>query len=112
MPDIPDFESALARVDKSQPVENRVQYVLDSMGLKELDSIKQQEVIEIVSVAVKQEKIEIDLVMPKTKIPVENQTIARINFAKFINDFAEKHEKDHKTIDVETFLCELKKIIM
>ena len=35
-----------------------------------------------------------------------------IKDAKFINDFAEKHEKDHKTIDVETFLCELKKTIM
>lgn len=112
MPDIPDFESALARVDKSQPVEERVQYVLDTMGLKELDSIKQQEVAEIARVAVKHEKIEINRVMPETKIPLEKQSIARLNFAKFINDFVEKHEKDHKTIDLETFLRELQKIIM
>ena len=112
MPDIPDFESALARVDKSQPVEERVQYVLDAMGLKELDSIKQQEVAEIARVAVKHEKIEINRVMPETKIPLEKQSIARLNFAKFINDFVEKHEKNHKTIDLETFLRELQKIIM
>ena len=111
MPEIKDFEETLASVDKTQPVEERVRYVLEAMGLGELPAKEQKQIIEIASTAVKKGRMAFDIIFVETKIPIEQTMTARMTFSKFLNDFAQKYESDRK-VKLLTFLSELQKIIM
>ena len=111
MPEIKDFEEILASVDKTQPVEERVCYVLRAMGLNNLNEKEQKQIVEIASTAVKKEKIAFDIIFVEANLPIEQTMEARMKFSKFVNDFAQKYE-DGKKVKLLTFLSELQKIIM
>ena len=111
MPEIKDFEETLASVDKTQPVEERVRYVLEAMGLSKLSTKEQKQIIEIASTAVRKERIAFDIIFVEAKIPIEQTMTARMTFSKFVNDFVQKYESARK-VKLLTFLSELQKIIM
>ena len=111
MPEIKEFEETLASVDKTQSVEERVRYVLESMGLSELPAKEQKQIIEIASTAVRKGRMAFDIIFVEAKIPIEQTMIARMTFSKFVNDFVQKYESDKK-VKLLTFLSELQKIIM
>lgn len=98
MPEIKEFEETLASVDKTQPVEERVRYVLEAMGLNNMSVKEQKQIVEIASTAVKKGRMVFD-------------TTVRMTFSKFVNDFVQKYESGKK-VKLLTFLSELQKIIM
>ena len=111
MPEIKDFEETLASVDKTQPVEERVRYVLGAMGLNNMPAKEQKQIVEIASTAVKKERISFDIIFVEANIPIEQTMSARMTFSKFVNDFVQKYESGKK-VKLLTFLSELQKIIM
>ena len=111
MPEIKNFEETLASVDKTQPVEKRIQYVLETMGLSQLSDEEQKQIIEIASISIRKSKMDLTVILKETKIPVEQKEIAHLTFSKFVNDFVQKYESDRK-VKLLTFLSELQKIIM
>lgn len=111
MPEIRDFEETLASVDKAQPVEKRIRYVLEAMGLNKMTVKEQEQIVEIASTAVKKERIAFDIIFIETNIPIEQTMTVRMTFSKFVNDFVQKYESGKK-VKLLTFLSELQKIIM
>lgn len=111
MPEIKDFEETLASVDKTQPVEERVRYVLKAMGLSKMSANEQKQIVEIASTAVKKGRMAFDIIFVEANIPIEQAMMVRMTFSKFINDFVQKYESNKK-VKLLTFLSELQKIIM
>ena len=111
MPEIKDFEETLASVDKTQPVEERVRYVLRAMGLNKLNAKEQKQITEIASTAVRKGRMAFDIIFVEANIPIEQTMEARMTFSKFVNDFVQKYESGKK-VRILTFLSELQKIIM
>lgn len=111
MPEIKEFEETLASVDKTQPVEERVLYVLKAMGLNKMPVEEQKQIVEIASTAVRKGEMTFDTIFGETNIPDEETMTARMTLSKFINDFVKKYESSKKVKSL-TFLSELQKIIM
>ena len=111
MPEIKEFEETLASVDKTQPVEERVRYVLGAMGLNNLSVKEQKQIVEIASTAVKKGRMAFDIIFVEANIPIEQTMTVRMTFSKFVNDFVQKYESGKK-VKLLTFLSELQKIIM
>lgn len=111
MPEIPSFEEVLASVDKTRPVEERVLYVLDSMGLEEIDSEKKEFCIKIANTAVRKKEIVADAILEEANIPVVDRGIAEMSFSEFLNNFVKKYDSEKK-VKVFAFLSELQKVIM
>ena len=111
MPEIRKFEETLASVDKTQPVEDRVRYVLNAMGLKQMSVQEQKQIVEIASTALRKEKIDFDVIFVEANIPMDKILEARMIFSKFVNDFVQKYERDKK-VQLLIFLSELQSIIM
>ena len=111
MPEIPRFEEILGSVDKTQPIEDRVRYVLAAMGWNKKGAQEQQEIFKIANVAVTLERMDLDTIFLKANIPVESAMNARMTFAKFINDFVREYDSD-KRVKLLDFLKDLQKIVM
>ena len=111
MPEIKDFEETLASVDKTQPVAERVQYVLEAMGLSEMSKAKQKQIVEIANTAVRNEQMSFDIILLEANIPINQAMEVRRTFSKFLNDFVQKYESS-KEVKLLEFLSELQKIIM
>ena len=111
MPEIREFEETLASVDKTQPVEERVRYVLGAMGLNNMSVNEQKQIVEIASTAVKKGRMAFDIIFVEANIPIEQTMTVRMKFSKFVNDFVQKYESGKK-VKLLTFLSELQKIIM
>ena len=111
MPEIKEFEETLASVDKTQPVEERVRYVLGAMGLNNMSVKEQKQIVEIASTAVKKERMAFDIIFVEANIPIDQTMAVRMTFSKFVNDFVQKYESGKK-VKLLTFLSELQKIIM
>lgn len=111
MPEIKEFEETLASVDKTQPVEERVRYVLGAMGLNNMSVKEQKQIVEIASTAVKKERMAFDIIFVEANIPIDQTIAVRMTFSKFVNDFVQKYESG-KQVKLLTFLSELQKIIM
>ena len=111
MPEIKDFEETLASVDKTQPVEERVRYVLGAMGLNKVSAKEQKQIVEIASTAVRKGRMAFDIIFVEANIPIEQTMAVRMTFSKFVNDFVQKYESGKK-VKLLTFLSELQKIIM
>ena len=111
MPEIKEFEETLASVDKTQPVEERVRYVLGAMGLNNMSVKEQKQIVEIASTAVKKGRMAFDIIFVEANIPIEQTMTVRMKFSKFVNDFVQKYESGKK-VKLFTFLSELQKIIM
>lgn len=111
MPEIKEFEETLASVDKTQPVEERVRYVLGAMGLNNMSVKEQKQIVEIASTAVKKRRMAFDIIFVEANIPIDQTIAVRMTFSKFVNDFVQKYESG-KQVKLLTFLSELQKIIM
>lgn len=111
MPEIPNFEEALEGIDSSKTIEERVQYVLQAMGLEELDMQSQQFILEIANIAVEKEVAEIESILKMSSIPQESHIKARMIFSQFINEFANKYDANKK-IKLWDFITQLRTIIM
>ena len=111
MPEIDWFEEKLASVDMTQPIEARVHYVLESMGLNEKSPEEQRKIEAIANAAIKKENITMDIISVSAKLPLEKILNARLTFSKFIDDFVKKYGNGEK-VKLLTFLSELQKIIV
>ena len=109
--EIKEFEKILANVDKTQPVEERVRYVLEAMGLNNMTVEEQKKIVEITSIAVKKERMDLDIIFEEANIPIEQKMTVHMIFSKFVNDFLQKYESGKK-VKLLTFLSELQEIIM
>ncbi len=96
MPEIKEFEETLASVDKTQPVEERVRYVLGAMGLNNMSVKEQKQIVEIASTAVKKGRMAFDIIFVEANIPIEQTMTVRMTFSKFVNDFVQKYESGKK----------------
>lgn len=106
MPEIPPFEEALGNVDKTQPIEERVRFVLTEMGLEKLDPSSQQNVFEFAKNAVMTENVE-DTIFSHSE---DFETIVRLTFSTFLNDFVSQYDST-KNVKVFDFLKELQRIV-
>ena len=111
MPEIPYFEEVLGSVDKTQPIEKRVKYVLTAMGLKKMKTKEQHEIFEITNTAVRLGRMDFDIIFLKAKIPLEESMTARMTFSKFINDFVKEYYSDKK-VKLLDFLKDMQRIVM
>lgn len=111
MPEIPEFEEVLGSVDMSNPIEKRVEYVLDAMGLKALDVREQNQILELASTAVKKGKMSFDIIFVDSNIPLEQTMNARMSFSSFVNNYIQKYDKARR-IRLLDFLLELQKVVM
>lgn len=112
IPENKEFERVLASVDKTQPVEDRIRYVLKAMGLSKLPIQVQNPIVEIATSAVSKEKMSIDDILEDTNIPIKDRQYNRLTFTKLINDFVESYAPHSSKVQLLTFLSELQRIIM
>ena len=111
MPEIPSFEEVLGSVDKTQPIEDRVKYVLTAMGWNKKNAQEQHEIFEIANTAVRLGRMSFDIIFLKANIPMESSMKARMTFSKFINDFVKEYGSD-KRVKLLDFLKEMQEIVM
>ena len=65
LPEIKNFEETLARVDKTQPIEKRVRYILDAMGLCEENEENQNLIFKIAYTAMKIRNMDFNIIFVK-----------------------------------------------
>ena len=111
MPEIKNFEEILASVDKTQPVEERIRYVLEAMGLNKMPVKEQEQIVKITSAAVRKRKNDYYKILMEANIPNGEISKARMIFSQFINNFVQKYE-ENKKVKLMDFLYELQMIIM
>jgi len=116
------FGQILKDLDKTQPIEDRVRYVLRSMGW-ENKSEENQMIFEITNTAVRLKEFDLDMVFAKANIQEESYLKVRMTFSKFINDFVSAysktindfvkvHDAPDKKVKLLDFLKELQKVVM
>lgn len=100
-------------VNKNDFTEEKVMYILDSMGIEELDFVKQDMICSITNAAVRtrEDGMNIDFIMENTDISPDKWMEARMAFSEFINDFVKKHNYDKK-VKLLDFLIELRKAVI
>ena len=108
MPEIQEFEETLASIDKTQPINERIRYVLKAMGLNKLLADQQRKIIEVASIAVKSNEINLESIFSAYGGEYGE---TRMEFSKFINDYVKKYGSNEK-VKILTFLSELQKVIM
>lgn len=111
MPEIQSFEEMLGSIDKSQPIEERVLYVLNAMGLNNCNNEEKDLILKIANAAVKKEKMDFDTIFTEANIPEAETETARMAFSQFINDFVKQYESK-KMVKLLTFLSQLQKVII
>lgn len=111
MPEIKEFEEVLGNIDMANSIEKRISCVLDAMGARNLKAEDQNNFLEIAKTAVTRKNISIDRIIMDANVPTEKTIEVRMEFTKFVNDFARKYEKGTK-IKLATFLTDLQKAIM
>ena len=110
MPEIKELENIFANVDKCSPINERVRYVLEAMGLNNLPIEDQELIVKIANNAVRKRNLSYDTIFAETDIPQNQIVLARLTFAGFINDFMQKYGSEK--VQLLTFLLELQKNIM
>lgn len=112
MPEIKEFEEGLGRIDKTQPVEERVKAVFAAMGMEKTSSEDSQLLLGIANVAVNLKDINFDAIFNNLDIPEQLRTSARMRFSSFLNNFIEKYAPDAHMVKALDFLKDLQKIVM
>ena len=116
------FGQILKDLDKTQPIEDRVRYVLRPMGW-ENNSEENQMIFEITNTAVRLKEFDLDMVFAKANIQEESYLKVRMTFSKFINDFVSTysktindfvkvHDAPDKKVKLLDFLKELQKVVI
>ena len=108
MPEIQEFEETLASIDKTKAISERIRYVLKAMGLNKLPVDHQRQIIEVASVAVKSDEMNLESIFSAYGGEYGE---TRMEFSKFINDYVKKYGGNEK-VKISTFLSELQKVIM
>lgn len=112
MSEIPCLNEIFISVDKHQPIEEKVAYILNSMGIKKLDDDKQKMICKIANAAITEKNsIEIDVIMAEAAILPDDLMDARMAFSRLINDFVKEHNCDQK-IKLIDFLEQLRKAVI
>ncbi len=111
MPEISNFEEVLAGIDKAQPVEERVKYVLMAMGLNKLNAKDQEGILKIAVTAVELKEISYDEIFKTISIPFESIMLARMTFSTFINDFVATYDQTKK-VKLLDFLKDLQTVVI
>lgn len=111
--EIPCLNEIFISVDKNQSIEQRVTYILKSMGLNRIEYDMREMICKIANAAVitEENRMNIDFIMAKAVILPDNLMDARITFSKFINDFVKEHNCDQK-IKLIDFLEQLRKAVI
>lgn len=111
MPECKHFEEVLATVDKTKPIEDRVRYVLNSMGLNKKNDEEYQEILKIANASVRLREIDWNNIFLKADIVTEtSMNDARLILSEFINNFARKYDSN-TNVKVLDFLRELQGIV-
>lgn len=105
-----ELTKVLKDIDSTWSVEQKVQTVLQAMGLGSLPQEKQEQLVKITTMAMKKERIT-DEIYAECGIPEPEAPIIRMDFYKFIEQFIKKYDVEKK-VTVNTFLKELQKCIM
>ena len=108
MPEIQEFEETLASIDKTQPINERIRYVLKAIGLSKLPADQQRQIIEVASIAVKSNEMNLESIF---SVYGGEYGETRMQFSKLINDYVKTHGSNEK-VKILTFLSELQKVIM
>lgn len=106
------FEESLKMLDRSKPLEERVEYIFTIMDFngKEYNCFKSQ-LINFVVVAVKMKNINIDAAL--SQLQTNNKMLVRMELARQINQFAKTIAIEYqKNIATITFLRELQGFIL
>ena len=101
-----EFYEILTHVDKTKPIDERVRFVLEGMGLTEIKPEKQKQFLNIASSAVKKKNINIDSVLAECNISKDEAAEEQMEFVTFVNAFVERYDKEKK-VKLVTFLTEL-----
>ncbi len=110
VPEMSYLAGMLGSVIKTQSKEEKLRYILTVMGLEKENPDVQKEIFDIAYSAVMQEKKTLEEILADTNIPEESWMKARMNFAKFINDFVSAKGSTEK-IKLLDFLKDLKGIV-
>lgn len=111
IPEVKELEEALASVDKTKPVEERIVHVLLPMGLAKLPTQEQQWILQIANATIRKKTIDLKQIILTTGIPEDKRMTARIKFSNLINSFAKSHG-GNEDITLAEFLSELQKVII
>ena len=111
MPFIPEFEEALGNIDKTLTVEERVKPLLNVIGLANLSTTEQEDILKLVVTAVQLKELTYRNVFDVLRLPTTySESNRQMTFSTFINDFLHKHS-NQKVKSIQ-FLRELQEIIM
>ena len=110
LPKIELLEKILENVDKTLPVDERVRYVLNAIGLNMLAVELQNNIVKFVSAAiVKPEIIFNDILID---VPSQDHMFIVTQLTQLINSFVKKHSKKNTSINPLIFLLEVQKAIV
>lgn len=110
----PSFEEALASIDRSKSMEERVQYVFEKMnwGRDSLTFEEQGRIVDFVSHAIRKPEINLDGTFTEMKTPEEERLNIIITFTLLINTYVKKNNPECNSVPIETFLSELRDVIL
>lgn len=105
-----EFYEILANVDKTQPIEERVKFVLNAMG-PAVDPEDHKDFTNIAVAAAKSEKVDLAKIFAECNIAVDEAANEQAKFATFIKAYVIKYAPQKK-VRLVNFLEELKKGII
>lgn len=110
IPKIELLEKILENVDKTLPVDERVRYVLNAIGLKMLAVELQNNIVKFVSAAIVKPEINFKDILIHIDVPSQDHMFIVIQLTQLINSFVKKHSDT--SITPLIFLLEVQKSIV
>lgn len=112
MPEIVFFEEALSKMDKTNPIEERIKYVFELMGLDKLPKNKQTIINDFAYRAIKNPGMNYADMFKDEKIGMDQIMARQGEVSKFVNDFVATYAKDNKKVGMADFFSELRKLLL
>lgn len=112
MQEIPEFNEMLDTIDKKEPIESKIRYVLKIMGLEQnQDSEEEQrKILAVVKVALSNGKIDFNDICQEANLSSKEYTFTRMKMSTLVNQYVQAHGGKNK-VDLMTFLSELKEVL-
>ena len=107
MRDVKDFDGIIERAKTKPSVEEKVQYVLYSIGIESLSEELRNWILKLTTNVVKMKNSNLEECFNKTDIPEETQSTVKLSLSKLINDYAHKNGSS-ELIKMATFLLDLR----
>ena len=113
MPEIPWFEEVLGRIDKTQPIKNRVEFVLAAMKIDE-QSIENQKIISAVinAAIIEHDNNSNSIYVNFGKQYNKSKAFVQLTISAFVNRFIELNSNSKEKIIVSHFINDLRKVVM